>query len=474
MNSIKSEKLKVPIITAIVMLLSLVVFVHSYVKVRTMVEALCYERLVDYTIAAEKDISSLFSYNGIALDIAAEHFSTLDSLDDDQAIKLLNDYSDEIRASRVSVILPDDRIVTIKGVLEPTTLKYDDIAPLGRHFSHRDNSRLYSEQVIFRQYVPIIRDGKTIGVIYAVYFCDEISQLIDFSFYEGQANFNMVDRRDGMVLANSYTHIYSNVNEQAHTKLVKGGYFDPKKILNGESGVFLFKGEETGRNLFCSYGPTDYKEFAICIGLYEDVPMAKLYEYRRVINILAIAEDSLLFAYICWILRRNKKSIEKISDFSNKDVLTGVGSIFLYSHDTAELDKLIGEGTAPPFAVVECDLNSLKEFNDNFGHDAGNEYIRGCCEIISGAFPNSKTYRIGGDEFVLILRDKDYENRDYLFKKLLATRVVKKGRRLSFASGMSDFNPEKDQAVADVLKRADKLMYENKEKIKAQQKNNKK
>jgi len=55
------------------------------------------------------------------------------------------------------------------------------------------------------------------------------------------------------------------------------------------------------------------------------------------------------------------------------------------------------------FAVVMCDLNDLKKVNDMLGHDAGDSMIRECAALIVNVFGKENVYRIGGDEFIVVL-----------------------------------------------------------------------
>ena len=111
------------------------------------------------------------------------------------------------------------------------------------------------------------------------------------------------------------------------------------------------------------------------------------------------------------------------------------------------------------------DLNNLKRVNDLYGHDTGDVFIKNCCNILSEEFNHSSVYRIGGDEFAIILRNVDYMNRkrrfDSLISRMKAASKIKsfdKGRA-SFSAGMAAFEPERDLQVSEVLKRADEEMY---------------
>ena len=70
--------------------------------------------------------------------------------------------------------------------------------------------------------------------------------------------------------------------------------------------------------------------------------------------------------------------------------------------------------------VIFCDVNSLKYTNDIFGHEAGDKLIKSFASILKNSFRNDETFRISGDEFVILLStiDKDiFDNRVELFKK---------------------------------------------------------
>ena len=166
-----------------------------------------------------------------------------------------------------------------------------------------------------------------------------------------------------------------------------------------------------------------------------------------------------------------KINIEK--HISSHDALTKVMSRLSYDEKIKEIDREISEAPSGiKFAVCECDLNNLKVINDSFGHDTGDTYIINCCKVICDFFKHSPVYRIGGDEFVAILKTDDYDNLEEIKISLLDFNLaeIKKSLPLaekkSFAAGFAIFNPQHDKSFADVIKRADIEMYENKKMLK--------
>ncbi|MBP5578573.1 MAG: GGDEF domain-containing protein [Ruminococcus sp.] len=163
-----------------------------------------------------------------------------------------------------------------------------------------------------------------------------------------------------------------------------------------------------------------------------------------------------------------KRTEMEYQELANHDALTGVKNKRAYVQAETELDGQISKSTHPPFAIVVCDINGLKQVNDTKGHNAGDEFIKNACSIICNIFKHSPVFRIGGDEFIVIMKGSDYDERTKLMHELNNTLELKKYEGIPvLAAGMSEFDPDMDMRVQDVFERADNLMYENKKKSKA-------
>ncbi len=167
-------------------------------------------------------------------------------------------------------------------------------------------------------------------------------------------------------------------------------------------------------------------------------------------------------------IRDKEKQIGQISRDAYRDPLTGVGSKAAYSRKIEEMNTRIREKELSVFAIVMVDINMLKQINDNYGHTFGDSYLKGCCHMICDIYKHSPVYRIGGDEFVVILEGEDYEGRhsrlDALkeaFERSSADASQDPWLRFSAASGMAEYASD-DNSVELVFKRADKAMYEDK------------
>lgn len=150
------------------------------------------------------------------------------------------------------------------------------------------------------------------------------------------------------------------------------------------------------------------------------------------------------------------------------DSLTGAKNKHAYVQWEETIDAEIKNGVQGPFAVVVCDVNNLKAVNDLYGHKEGDECIRRACAKICGIFGNSPVFRIGGDEFVVILTGEDYEQREKLMEQVSAipedpSKAVMGG---TIAAGMVEYDNTRHDSLVGVFEEADKAMYERKQFIK--------
>lgn len=172
-------------------------------------------------------------------------------------------------------------------------------------------------------------------------------------------------------------------------------------------------------------------------------------------------------------LKVSQQQTLKMTALANRDSLTGVKSKTAYDAFVAFTNEQIANGEASAFGLVMIDLNYLKNTNDKYGHDVGDEALIKLAHVICLVFKHSPVYRVGGDEFIVVLRNDDFLNHEQLieeFKERMASiynnHSLQLQERISAAIGYSEFDKEKDQSIEDVFKRADKDMYKHKKEMK--------
>jgi diguanylate cyclase (GGDEF)-like protein len=152
-------------------------------------------------------------------------------------------------------------------------------------------------------------------------------------------------------------------------------------------------------------------------------------------------------------------------ELAEKDMLTGCYNRNAYRNDTCtwlDLKNVL---------LITCDLNNLKQCNDTLGHAYGDQYITDSATILKKVFIKyGKIYRIGGDEFCIIIPDKHKCNIEKLMVSLVEEQRIYNSHspviNLQIACGYSEFNSDTDTNMEDIRNRADELMYKNKKELK--------
>ena len=168
-------------------------------------------------------------------------------------------------------------------------------------------------------------------------------------------------------------------------------------------------------------------------------------------------------------LVKSQQVAEEMTELANKDALTGVRNKIAYNELVKELNREIKVNDKLKFAIVMIDLNYLKLINDDFGHDNGDQALIKLCNIICNTFAHSPVFRVGGDEFVVVVRNQDYRNIDKLVAKfndeiylLSLDKDLTRPEQVSAAIGYAIYSNEIDNNVESVFKLADTAMYERK------------
>lgn len=170
-----------------------------------------------------------------------------------------------------------------------------------------------------------------------------------------------------------------------------------------------------------------------------------------------------------------KKHSMKVRELSHRvfvDALTSVRNKGGYDDYILHLKERIKKKDVVEFGICMFDCDNLKVINDKYGHEKGDVYLKTAAKAICEVFQHSPVFRIGGDEFTLILLNEDFKNRTELINlfKVNCNTVNEQAKndweQIHISIGCAVSELSNMASVDDVLRKADQLMYENKRKRK--------
>jgi diguanylate cyclase (GGDEF)-like protein len=161
-----------------------------------------------------------------------------------------------------------------------------------------------------------------------------------------------------------------------------------------------------------------------------------------------------------------------INALAYKDSLTSVMSDTSYNLEVHKINQSLNDETK--FHLIVFDINNLKQINDKYGHEYGNKLIISVANAIAYIFNKDNTYRIGGDEFAVIIKNETDETLEQLISDYISITknyymdLPDLKHKIEIAHGYSKFDFATDSSFEDVFNRADSIMYKHKRQLKEQ------
>ncbi|MCR5415401.1 MAG: GGDEF domain-containing protein [Pseudobutyrivibrio sp.] len=161
---------------------------------------------------------------------------------------------------------------------------------------------------------------------------------------------------------------------------------------------------------------------------------------------------------------KEEKEFELAKIYAFTDELTGLTNRRFFYNKMEEYEKRELPGD---LIIIEIDVNRLKFYNDNMGHEAGDELLKGTADCMRRAFGNCRDAtisRMGGDEFSisLLTTKADLERRIIDFRNYLYNWNGKYINGISVALGYATVRENPGLSINDISKIADENMYEDK------------
>ncbi len=166
-------------------------------------------------------------------------------------------------------------------------------------------------------------------------------------------------------------------------------------------------------------------------------------------------------------ITERKKMEERLRSLSITDDLTGLynrrGFLTFADHHIKAAER-----RKERVLLILIDLDGLKQINDAYGHNIGDQALIDAAQLIKQTFRNSDvTARISGDEFVVVTTDSDGNGEEAIKRRMKENlnsynSQAAKPYHLSFSYGIAKFDPRIPSSIDRLLVKADELMYASK------------
>ncbi len=158
------------------------------------------------------------------------------------------------------------------------------------------------------------------------------------------------------------------------------------------------------------------------------------------------------------------KTLEKVERLANTDHLTQIYNRVFFSQVVAyELEKQ--SRITMPLSLIMLDIDHFKHVNDTFGHNVGDEVLKGISSLVNNNIRKTDTLaRWGGEEFVILMPNTAIENALLVaenLRLLIEQTAMPPVAKLTCSFGVTQYIDDDD--IGSLVKRADEGLYTAKE-----------
>ena len=183
-------------------------------------------------------------------------------------------------------------------------------------------------------------------------------------------------------------------------------------------------------------------------------------------NYVLLAEEIKSKSELADRTRELEKTQENLRLMAMTDPLTGISNRRHFMDQISEeFERTVRYGT--PFSLMLIDIDNLKEVNDTYGHEAGDEVLRSFAKYCLTRLRSVDRFaRFGGDEFIVLLVQTGRERAKEVALRLLSgiegseIQTEEEAIHITVSVGLTTIN--KDATIDGLIKRADKALYEAK------------
>ncbi|HEV3497452.1 MAG TPA: GGDEF domain-containing protein, partial [Actinomycetes bacterium] len=175
------------------------------------------------------------------------------------------------------------------------------------------------------------------------------------------------------------------------------------------------------------------------------------------IGIGSIALFLLVVARMAGLIRQVEQQAAKLETLAQHDSLTGVANRRAWDRALpVEMDRARRAGA--PLAVALLDLDHFKRFNDQYGHQAGDQLLRSATAVWQSLLRSSDLLaRYGGEEFAVLLPNSTLGQAVEIIDRLrVATPLAQ-----TFSAGVAMWHG--DETSDQIVARADRALYQAKQ-----------
>ena len=323
--------------TGILILFMVILFTSEYFWISHLIEERSFLRMQEGVETVIEEISQKMNRDSRILNATANILANADNFDLGTMQRTMTTVSPMLETMYMEILLPDDTIIATDGSFLPNRgeISFAKEMPLGEHVSNRNVSLLDGNTYVLRHYVPIVKDGETVAMLFGVTNLSKLPSVLNIDhIYNARANAYIIDTENGDYIMDTWREQLVNLKDLTDVETRDGSDWLEKmqELMQLKSGHVEYRSLSTGKWDHLYYAPANINRWAIAVSVPEEEAFANVFAIRRVCLIIGSLAGIVVILYYLWM---RKNAIDAI----NKAVETAVLEEKLHKAEAAERAK---------------------------------------------------------------------------------------------------------------------------------------
>ena len=316
-KNIKSDKSLTA--TGIVIIIIVALLVTAYIGIDIILRKRAISRMEECVKTITEEVKVKIQRDSQILNATAEMLQRLDDFNIESASQVLRTNDILMETIQVRVLLPDNSLLSPDGnvrKISTSDISFATESAQGEHISEKTEN-IITGTPILRHFVPIVRDGETVALLYGVIDLNELPEsLNNQTIYDASASVFIIDTRNGDFILDTYpTHQelvnINNYNSSIYPRKTKGklsweDYTDDVLALG--TGYVVFRTPATKGWDYMYYSPMGINDWSIAVEIPESVAFESVFLIRKMCFVLGLIMAGVIFVYYLWV-RKNSKQL---------------------------------------------------------------------------------------------------------------------------------------------------------------------
>ena len=438
-----------------------------FISIRKQVEKNSRDTLMVNVTRQSEHLKEVFDIHFQYLNVVAENLGSKDKLISDANLEILTSLKEKTDMELTSIITPDGISHYANGQEKDVSQReYFQKAIEGNEVlsDPLESSVDHTTRVVLA--VPFMKNDKVIGVVAGSYNVTKLSRLMFDDLFGGSGYSLIMDAEGNIITCDNADGFDQGDNifvDQISDMKQKKQEIE-KDLSRQENGfIYLDTTHDSKTDHYLAYTPLGINDWMVGYVIAVDIAQSdysfiESYEYMFVSVFILFVLILILF-----IMVTNRTEKEKLVITAHTDALTG---LFNKDYTQQAIDSYLN-GSEGNNCFLIMDVDNFKHVNDTYGHAAGDAVLRTLGHLYYDSFRKGDIVgRIGGDEFVILMKDVNEtivsDKLEFLLREVRRMRVDEiKDEQISISIGAC-MAPENGTSFMELYRKADSALYETK------------